>query len=58
VEQLKAQLRSSLASFAVPSRWQLRRDRLPTNDSGKVDKTTLNAQARKDLAQQPAKAAV
>jgi acyl-CoA synthetase (AMP-forming)/AMP-acid ligase II len=58
VEQLKAQLRSSLASFAVPSRWQLRRDRLPTNDSGKVDKTTLNAQARKDLAQHPAKAAV
>jgi len=45
-QQLGDALRGQLASFAVPSRWQLRREPLPTNDAGKVDKKLLSAQAR------------
>ena len=55
-EQLKAQLRTTLASFAVPSRWRLQREKLPTNQAGKIDKTALAAQARRELAEQHAKA--
>lgn len=43
VEQLLARLRSSLSSFAVPSRWRLQREPLPANDAGKVDKAALLA---------------
>jgi acyl-CoA synthetase (AMP-forming)/AMP-acid ligase II len=53
VEQLQAQLRSKVSSFAVPSRWRLQREALPTNDAGKVNKTLLSAQVRSELDSQP-----
>lgn len=49
-DQLKEQLRGKLASFAIPSRWRLQREPLPTNQTGKVDKAALSAQARAELA--------
>jgi acyl-CoA synthetase (AMP-forming)/AMP-acid ligase II len=45
-EQLQAQLRGHLASFAVPSRWWIRTDPLPVNQTGKVDKPALKAELR------------
>lgn len=42
-QQLEAQLRKSIASFSVPSRWHLQTQALPTNDAGKVDKKVLRA---------------
>ena len=45
-DRLQEQLRTSLASFAVPSRWSLRRETLPMNLTGKVDKAALKAEAR------------
>jgi len=36
-------LRQGLAHFAIPTRWWLRAEALPTNDSGKVLKTVLAA---------------
>ena len=53
-EQIKEQLRGSLASFAVPSRWQIQREPLPVNDVGKVDKRALAAQACAGLANERA----
>ena len=41
--QLHAQLRASVASFAVPSRWRLQREPLPMNNTGKVDKAAVVA---------------
>ena len=35
------QLKTRLASFAIPSRWQFQSEPLPLLDSGKVDKITL-----------------
>lgn len=55
-EQLQEQLRASVASFALPSRWRLQRDPLPINNTGKVDKPALIAQARAELAAENAKA--
>ena len=55
-EQLQEQLRANVASFAVPSRWRLQRDPLPINNTGKVDKPALIAQARAELAAENAKA--
>jgi len=49
-QQLQDQLRGSLASFAIPSRWRLQKEPLPTNDTGKVDKKALQAQARAEPA--------
>jgi alcohol dehydrogenase class IV len=46
LDRLQEQLRTSLASFAVPSRWSLRREKLPVNLTGKVDKAALKAEAR------------
>lgn len=40
-EQLKAQLRTRVASFAVPSRWYIQHDPLPVNHAGKIDKAAL-----------------
>ncbi|MER5913957.1 class I adenylate-forming enzyme family protein [Streptomyces sp. NPDC001982] len=51
-ERLGEELRRRLASFAVPSRWHLQLEPLPTNHSGKIDKKALAAQARADLAVQ------
>jgi len=48
-QHLKEQLRSSIASFAVPSRWRIQKEPLPTNPAGKVDKPALAAQARAEL---------
>ena len=39
-------LRGTVASFAVPSRWYLQREPLPTNDTHKVDKQALLALVR------------
>jgi acyl-CoA synthetase (AMP-forming)/AMP-acid ligase II len=40
-EALRAQLAGTVASFAVPSLWDVRSDALPTNHTGKVDKPAL-----------------
>lgn len=45
-QHLQVQLRSRIASFAVPSRWRLQREPLPMNNTGKVDKPALIAQVR------------
>jgi acyl-CoA synthetase (AMP-forming)/AMP-acid ligase II len=47
-QTLATQLRGKLASFAIPSLWYLRHEPLPTNQTGKVDKAVLAAQARAD----------
>ena len=39
--QLREGLKGKLASFAVPTRWHLQKEALPTNPTGKVDKTLL-----------------
>lgn len=44
-DRLEEQLRASLASFAVPSRWSLRKEKLPVNMTGKIDKAALKAEA-------------
>jgi acyl-CoA synthetase (AMP-forming)/AMP-acid ligase II len=49
-QQLREQLRDKVASFAVPSRWRLQREALPTNDAGKVEKAALSAAMRAELA--------
>jgi len=38
-------LRGTVSSFAVPSRWHLQREPLPTNQTHKVDKQALLALA-------------
>jgi acyl-CoA synthetase (AMP-forming)/AMP-acid ligase II len=43
--QLQADLRPMLATFAVPSRWHVQSEPLPTNQTGKIDKAALRAQA-------------
>ncbi|SEP48512.1 class I adenylate-forming enzyme family protein [Amycolatopsis saalfeldensis] len=40
-EDLARELRSTVASFAVPSRWRIQREPLPTTHSGKIDKKQL-----------------
>jgi acyl-CoA synthetase (AMP-forming)/AMP-acid ligase II len=56
-QHLQEQLRTRVASFAVPSRWRLQTKPLPVNQTGKVDKAALVAQARADLVDKGAKAA-
>lgn len=51
--QLEDQLRKSIASFSVPSRWKLLKQTLPTNDTGKIDKKLLRAQVMDETAKQP-----
>jgi acyl-CoA synthetase (AMP-forming)/AMP-acid ligase II len=48
-EQLSEYLRSSIASFAVPTRWQIETEPLPTNHAGKIDKPSIAAAARAAL---------
>jgi acyl-CoA synthetase (AMP-forming)/AMP-acid ligase II len=48
-EQLQEQLRASVASFALPSRWVLQKEPLPVNLTGKVDKAALVARMRGEL---------
>ena len=58
IDQIKSRLQGQIASFAVPSRWRLQKDPLPTNPAGKPDKPAISAQARKELQQPPATEAV
>ena len=44
VEHLRQQLRSRIASFAIPTRWRLEHEPLPTNHAGKIDKNVIAAQ--------------
>ena len=48
-QQLQEQLRGQIASFAVPSRWRIQREPLPTNHTGKVDKAAISARIRAEL---------
>jgi acyl-CoA synthetase (AMP-forming)/AMP-acid ligase II len=48
-DELQMQLRPRLASFAIPTRWQLEHEPLPTNHAGKINKKALAAQAHRDL---------
>jgi acyl-CoA synthetase (AMP-forming)/AMP-acid ligase II len=41
VEHLREQLRSRIASFAIPTRWRLEHKPLPTNHAGKIDKKVI-----------------
>jgi len=54
--QLQQQLKGNVASFAIPSRWRIQKEPLPTNPAGKVDKPVISAQVRAELAQERAKA--
>jgi acyl-CoA synthetase (AMP-forming)/AMP-acid ligase II len=54
-QQLQQQLRGGVASFAVPSRWRIQKEPLPTNLTGKVDKAALSAQARAECLQERAR---
>jgi acyl-CoA synthetase (AMP-forming)/AMP-acid ligase II len=45
---LREQMRSKVASFAVPSQWRLRTEPLPVNQTGKVDKPALLAELRRE----------
>jgi len=40
-ETLAAALRGTLSSFAVPTRWHIQHEPLPTNHAGKIDKAAL-----------------
>jgi len=44
--QLRAQVSTKVASFAVPSRWRIQTEPLPVNQTGKVDKSALLARER------------
>lgn len=48
-QQLQEELRSKVSSFAVPSRWRIQKEALPTNDAGKVDKKIISAEVRAQL---------
>ncbi|WP_303540952.1 class I adenylate-forming enzyme family protein [Sphingomonas natans] len=49
VDEIRTRLRSTLASFAVPTRWRLQDEPLPTNHTGKVDKKLVSAAAREEI---------
>jgi acyl-CoA synthetase (AMP-forming)/AMP-acid ligase II len=40
-QELRERLKGELASFAIPSRWRIQAEPLPTNHAGKVDKASL-----------------
>ncbi|MYW96207.1 acyl--CoA ligase [Amycolatopsis rubida] len=48
-DDLASELRSRLSSFAVPSRWRIEREPLPTTHSGKIDKKQLVHEAVAEL---------
>jgi acyl-CoA synthetase (AMP-forming)/AMP-acid ligase II len=48
-ERLQNELRKTLASFAVPSRWKFRTEKLPVNLTGKIDKAALKTEVRESL---------
>jgi acyl-CoA synthetase (AMP-forming)/AMP-acid ligase II len=43
IPHIDALLRQNIASFAVPTRWKLQKQALPTNDAGKIDKKAIRA---------------
>jgi acyl-CoA synthetase (AMP-forming)/AMP-acid ligase II len=45
-ESLRQALTGRLASFAIPTRWELVHEPLPVNHSGKIDKPAISARAR------------
>jgi acyl-CoA synthetase (AMP-forming)/AMP-acid ligase II len=47
--QLQEEIRKTVSSFAVPSRWKLQREPLLTNHTGKVDKAAISARIRSEL---------
>ncbi|WP_323038363.1 class I adenylate-forming enzyme family protein [Gemmobacter sp.] len=49
-EDLARALAGKVSSFAIPSRWHLQSDPLPTNHSGKIDKAGLARDMRARLA--------
>jgi steroid-24-oyl-CoA synthetase len=54
--RLREQLQGHVASFAVPSRWRIQREPLPTNPAGKVDRAAISAQARAEATRERASA--
>lgn len=50
-DAIKQHLRSTLASFSVPSWWQFRTEELPTNATGKVDKPAVVREVRAAVAE-------
>ena len=48
-QTLAAGLRGAIASFAVPSRWHIQREPMPTNHTGKIDKAALARTAREQV---------
>ncbi|MBO3680428.1 class I adenylate-forming enzyme family protein [Streptomyces sp. NEAU-YJ-81] len=52
-DDLTRELRPRLASFAVPSRWRVEHQPLPTTHSGKIDKKRIAAEARAELTATP-----
>jgi acyl-CoA synthetase (AMP-forming)/AMP-acid ligase II len=49
-DSLTAQLRDRIPSFAIPTRWRVQHEPLPTNHSGKIDKKALAAESAAELA--------
>jgi acyl-CoA synthetase (AMP-forming)/AMP-acid ligase II len=45
-DSLRQALAARLASFAIPTRWELVHEPLPVNHSGKIDKPAISARAR------------
>jgi acyl-CoA synthetase (AMP-forming)/AMP-acid ligase II len=52
-EDLTAQLRGALASFAVPGQWVLQREEFPLNHAGKVERAKAIDAAKRRLAAVP-----
>jgi acyl-CoA synthetase (AMP-forming)/AMP-acid ligase II len=50
-QEMRRQLAGKLASFAVPTRWHLQSEPLPTNQTGKIDKAALHAALRQQWEQ-------
>jgi acyl-CoA synthetase (AMP-forming)/AMP-acid ligase II len=46
--RLQEAIRGKVSSFAVPTRWKLQREPLPTNHTGKVDKRAISARIQDD----------
>jgi len=49
INHLQNELRKTLASFAVPSRWSFKKEKLPVNQTGKIDKASLKAEVRASI---------
>lgn len=45
-DDLKAALKTRVASFAIPTQWRIQTERLPTNHTGKVDKIAIGERLR------------